>query len=113
MAEQHQFSGPVSRVKKFRNQGLKNPVSESCATEHNSHLRRIASIALGLAVLVIFSGCEKDPSLKTDAELGLNVQQAQGRHVFQLYCAICHSAYTSKSLKGPSLKGVFQKEYLP
>lgn len=76
-------------------------------------MRRIASIALGLAVLVIFSGCEKDPSLKTDAELGLNAQQAQGRHVFQLYCAICHSAYNSKSLKGPTLKGVFQKEYLP
>jgi mono/diheme cytochrome c family protein len=76
-------------------------------------LRRIASIALGLAVLVIFSGCEKDPALKTDAELGLNTQQAQGRRVFQLYCAVCHSAYNSKSLKGPSMKGVFQKEYLP
>ncbi len=68
---------------------------------------------MGLAVLVIFSGCEKDPSLKTDAELGLNARQAQGRRVFQLYCAICHSAYNSKSLKGPTLKGVFQKEYLP
>jgi mono/diheme cytochrome c family protein len=76
-------------------------------------LRRIASIALGLAFLAIFSGCEKDPALKTDAELGLNTQQAQGRRVFQLYCAVCHSAYNSKSLKGPSMKGVFQKEYLP
>jgi mono/diheme cytochrome c family protein len=68
---------------------------------------------LGLALLAAFSGCEKDPALKTDAELGLNAQQAQGRRVFQLYCAVCHSAYSSKSLKGPSLKGIYQKEYLP
>jgi mono/diheme cytochrome c family protein len=68
---------------------------------------------LGLIVVLIFIGCGKDPALKTDAELGLNAQQAQGRRVFQLYCAVCHTAYTSKPLKGPSLKGVFQKQYLP
>jgi mono/diheme cytochrome c family protein len=63
--------------------------------------------------LAAFSGCGKDPALKSDAELGLNAQQAQGRRVFQLYCVVCHTAYSSKSLKGPSLKGIYQKEYLP
>ena len=87
--------------------------SESCTTEHNRHLRQIASIAFGLVLLVIIAGCEKDPALKTDAELGLNAQQAQGRRVFQVQCAICHSAYSSKPLKGPSMKGLYQKQYLP
>jgi mono/diheme cytochrome c family protein len=63
--------------------------------------------------VLIFNGCGKDPALKTDAELGLNPQQAQGRRVFQLYCGVCHTAYTSKPLKGPSMKGVLQKQYLP
>jgi cytochrome c2 len=30
-----------------------------------------------------------------------------------MYCAQCHSAYTSKGMKGPSLKGLYKKEYLP
>ena len=64
-------------------------------------------------MLAIFAGCGKDPSLKTDSELGLNAQQAQGRRVFQVQCAICHSAYSSKPLKGPSMKGLYQKQYLP
>ncbi len=76
-------------------------------------MKRIASIAFGLVLLAIFAGCEKDLSLKTDAELGLNAQQAQGRRVYQTQCAICHSAYSSKPLKGPSLKGLYQKQYLP
>lgn len=76
-------------------------------------MRQIASIAFGLVLLATFAGCEKDPALKTDAELGLSAQQAQGRRVYQLQCAICHNAYSSKPLKGPSLKGVYQKQYLP
>jgi mono/diheme cytochrome c family protein len=81
--------------------------------EHNnSHLKRLASILLGAALLAI-AGCSSDPSLKTDAELGLNEQQAHGRRVFKLYCAICHQAYSTQPLKGPSLKGLYQKPYLP
>ena len=49
----------------------------------------------------------------TDAELGLNPQQARGRRVFNLYCAVCHKPYSSSPLKGPGLKGLFSKEYLP
>jgi mono/diheme cytochrome c family protein len=50
---------------------------------------------------------------KTDAELGLNAQQASGRRVFDRYCATCHEAYSSRSLRGPSLEGVFKKQFMP
>jgi len=62
---------------------------------------------------VLLAGCGKDPELQTDAELGLNAQQAHGRRVYKIYCTVCHSAYTSKGLKGPSMKGLYKKEYLP
>lgn len=66
-----------------------------------------------VAFLVLLAGCGKDPELQTDAELGLNAQEAAGRRVYKLYCAICHSAYSSKGQKGPGLKGLFKKQYLP
>ena len=81
-------------------------------TEHNSHLRRTASI-LALAFLLLLLGCGKDPETQTDAELGLNAQQSHGRRVYKIYCASCHSAYSSKGLKGPSMKGLYKKQYLP
>ena len=62
---------------------------------------------------VLLAGCGKDPELQTDNELGLNAQQAHGRRVYKVYCSNCHSAYTSKGLKGPSMKGLYKKEYLP
>jgi mono/diheme cytochrome c family protein len=61
----------------------------------------------------VLAGCGKDLDQQTDAELGLNPQQAQGRQVYRMYCAQCHSAYTNSGRKGPSLKGLFKKEYLP
>lgn len=64
-------------------------------------------------VLLLLAGCGKDLEQQTDAELGLNPQQAHGRRVFQHYCASCHSAYSSSSRKGPSLKGLYKEQYLP
>jgi mono/diheme cytochrome c family protein len=49
---------------------------------------------------------------KTDAELGLNPQQAAGRKVYDGECDRCHEPYSSRGKKGPSLKGVFQHKYL-
>lgn len=65
-----------------------------------------------LAVMVV-AGCEKDRSKMSDAELGLNVQQAQGRRVYNLHCLICHPAYSTSGNKGPGLKALYTKEYLP
>jgi mono/diheme cytochrome c family protein len=65
------------------------------------------------ALLTLAMGCKKDPSLETDAELGLSLHQATGRRVFQTYCAACHYAYSSSGLKGPGLKNLFGKNSLP
>jgi mono/diheme cytochrome c family protein len=56
-------------------------------------------------------GCEVERR-KSDAELGLTPQQVSGRHIFDQYCDRCHSAYSSKDKKGPSLQGVFKHQYL-
>ena len=50
---------------------------------------------------------------KSDAELGLNPQQAAGRRVFDAECARCHEPYSTRGKKGPGLKGMFQRKYLP
>jgi len=49
---------------------------------------------------------------KSDAELGLNAQQSSGRRIYDRYCALCHDAYSSRSLKGPSLQGLFKKQFM-
>lgn len=49
----------------------------------------------------------------SDAELGLNSQQAQGRRVYNAYCLVCHPAYSTRGNKGPGLRGLYKKEYLP
>lgn len=49
---------------------------------------------------------------KSDAQLGLNPQQAAGRRVYDERCARCHAPYSSRGKKGPSMKGVFKKQFL-
>ncbi len=88
-----------------------------CSQARNSRISltgRLARIALVAALLALASGCAgKDPSKETDAQLGLNAQQSAGRAVFNYYCAPCHYAYSSSGLKGPGLKDLFHKKYLP
>lgn len=73
----------------------------------------IATGALLVGAVAIFvAGCG-DPRPKTDAELGLNAQQANGRQLFDHYCAACHNAYSSSGSKGPSLEGLYKKQFLP
>ena len=57
-------------------------------------------------------GCG-DSRPKTDAELGLSTQQAAGRKVFERDCSSCHLAYSSSGSKGPGLKNLFKKGFLP
>jgi mono/diheme cytochrome c family protein len=49
---------------------------------------------------------------KSDAELGLNPQQAAGRRLYDNYCDRCHEPYSSHGKKGPGLKGIFKQQYL-
>jgi mono/diheme cytochrome c family protein len=75
-------------------------------------MKRMFLIVSSAAMLLLLAGCGKPPK-RTDAELGLNAQQARGRRVFQVYCSSCHHAYSSAGSKGPSLKRLFKKRYLP
>jgi mono/diheme cytochrome c family protein len=63
------------------------------------------------SLLFSLLGCEVERR-KSDSELGLNPQQTSGRHIYDQYCDRCHAPYSSKDRKGPSLKGVFQHQYL-
>jgi mono/diheme cytochrome c family protein len=72
-----------------------------------------AAFGLWAVVVLAFSltACDAERR-KSDAELGLNAQQAAGRRVYDQECDRCHEAYSSRSKKADSLQGVFKKEYL-
>lgn len=67
--------------------------------------------ALILIAITIFTACDSEPR-KTDAELGLNAEQASGRRVYDARCAECHYAYSKHDLRGPSLNGLFKHPYM-
>ena len=67
--------------------------------------------AIILIAITIFTACEAEPR-KTDAELGLNPEQAYGRRVYDARCGECHYAYSTRSLRGPSLAGLFKHPYM-
>jgi mono/diheme cytochrome c family protein len=69
-----------------------------------------AALAACLA-LAALTGCDVERR-KSDAELGLNPQQAAGRKSYDNYCDRCHRPYSTKGKKGPGMKGVFQHQYL-
>ena len=71
------------------------------------------SLRASVVILSLFAvaGCDVERR-KSDAQLGLNPQQAQGRRLYDNYCDRCHEAYSSRGKKGPSLKGVFKHQYL-
>jgi len=68
-------------------------------------------VSLVLLALMTLAGCDVERR-QSDAELGLNPQQAAGRKLYDNYCDRCHEPYSSRGKKGPSLKGVFKKQYL-
>jgi len=67
---------------------------------------------LSFFVLLAATGCEVERR-KSDAELGLTPQEAGGRKLYDNYCDRCHEPYSRRDKKGPSLKGVFKKPFLP
>jgi mono/diheme cytochrome c family protein len=64
-----------------------------------------------LIALTVLAGCDSEPR-KSDAELGLTAQQAQGRRVYDARCAECHYAYSKRDLRGPSMHGLFQRQFM-
>jgi len=71
----------------------------------------LAGALVALWVVGVISGCTVERR-KSDAELGLNPQQAAGRKIYDSNCARCHEPYSTRGKKGPGLEGVFQKKYL-
>ncbi|HKT68720.1 MAG TPA: cytochrome c [Terriglobales bacterium] len=74
-------------------------------------MRTVLLICYSAFILSFLAGCDVQRR-KSDAELGLNPQQAAGRRVFDYSCARCHEAYSSSDLQGPSLQHMFKKQYL-
>jgi mono/diheme cytochrome c family protein len=61
--------------------------------------------------MLLLGACEVERR-KSDAELGLNPQQAEGRKLYDNYCFRCHEPYSSHGKNGPGLKGVFKRPYM-
>jgi mono/diheme cytochrome c family protein len=72
---------------------------------------RLPVLACVAGLLLVAAGCDAERR-KSDAELGLNPQQAAGRRIYDQHCDQCHEPYSSRGKKGPALKGVFKKQYL-
>jgi cytochrome c553 len=64
-----------------------------------------------IVLIVALVGCEVERR-KSDRELGLNPQQASGRHLYDQHCDRCHAPYSSRKRQGPSLKAMFKRPYL-
>lgn len=64
-----------------------------------------------VSALFALAGCHVERR-KSDAELGLNAQQAAGRKIYDAQCDRCHEPYSTRGKKGPGLQGVFQHPYL-
>jgi mono/diheme cytochrome c family protein len=74
-------------------------------------LRNHGAVVLGAVLMMLAIGCDVQRR-KSDAELGLNAQQAAGRRLYDQYCDRCHEPYSSQDKKGRSLQGVFKKQFL-
>jgi mono/diheme cytochrome c family protein len=95
---------------------MKSIKHRACELRANSSpiTKQRACIAPALALLIalgVFAGCEVERR-QSDAELGLNLQQASGRKIYDNDCDRCHRPYSTKGKKGPGLKGIFQHQFL-
>jgi mono/diheme cytochrome c family protein len=82
---------------------MKSNLNSSCST----FLAATASVLL----LAVLCACDVERR-KSDAELGLNSRQAEGRKIYDNHCDRCHEPYSTRGKKGPGLKGVFKQPYL-
>jgi mono/diheme cytochrome c family protein len=73
---------------------------------------KFRGVVLSSLALVALIGCQMERR-KSDAELGLNPQQARGRNVYDAQCIRCHEPYTRWGTRGPSLTGLYKKKFLP
>jgi mono/diheme cytochrome c family protein len=84
-----------------------------CASADRFARGPIAPLILAAVLLAFLGGCRGTAPEKPDLESALNAQQSAGQVIYRQYCAACHPAYSSSGDKGPSLKGLFKKPFLP
>ena len=73
---------------------------------------KISSLKLISCLSILLgAGCDVQRR-QSDAQLGLNSQQAAGRRIYDHYCDRCHAPYSSRGRQGPSMRGVFKNRYL-
>jgi len=90
-----------------------NPISDflNLTPNFRNRLSKCLRFSVVIVIFVALVGCDVERR-KSDAELGLNPQQATGRKLYDNYCDRCHEPYSSRGKKGPSMKGVFKRQYL-
>jgi mono/diheme cytochrome c family protein len=102
---------PGSELHKLEAQRIEGTDLRDCRAAAACKRSTISALA-ALLFLGALAGCDVERR-RSDAELGLNPQQAAGRKTYDSYCDRCHRPYSTKGRKGPGLKGVFQHPYLP
>ncbi|MEP6644168.1 MAG: cytochrome c [Acidobacteriaceae bacterium] len=80
-------------------------------SEASSRVWIFITLSTLIAMTLLATGCDLERR-KSNAELGLNPQQARGRQIYDDYCDRCHAPYSGRGRKGPSLKEVFGRPYL-
>src|SRR5438309_10172772 len=84
----------------------------SLSANPQSKIRRTNLCLCALAAIsLLLVACDVELR-KTDAQLGLNPQEAAGRHIFDERCERCHSAYSTRGRKRHSLKAAFKRQFL-
>ncbi len=73
--------------------------------------RMVLRVFFAVVPLLAMTGCRSTPPPKPLDQL--SPQEAAGRADFASYCGTCHYDRQSGSLHGPSLLGVYKKQYLP
>ena len=76
------------------------------------NLKSALCLCVPVAIVLSLPACSVERR-KSDTELALNPQEAAGRRVYDNYCDRCHEPYSTRGKKGPSMKGVFKKPYVP
>jgi mono/diheme cytochrome c family protein len=92
--------------------GLGPQSEKSVATSRAQCLRGVLAALVAWFSLASALGCDLQRR-KSDRELGLTVQQAAGRRIYEDRCERCHEPYSTKDKKGPGLEGMFKHQYLP
>lgn len=78
----------------------------------NDFLKSKLPVGLLCGTMILLMAACNVERRKSDAELGLNPQQAAGRRIYDHDCDRCHEPYSTRGKKGPGLKGMFKQQYL-